>query len=181
MRPQRAPPSGALAQRGSGRSTTSLTRMPSYSSTAAPAQPTPSTENWWGGGHMVAARHKRGGVSMVPARRRRNAATAAQHSTVAIRRPSINHAHLQDVCQQVWVDAEVRDASHQVRAGPAQPQRLALAAQETHDARRHRGGGKHGAGGQAVQPQAAALEDKLNGKEGSGGWRVKRGRHACVV
>lgn len=45
MMPHSAPPNGALAQRGSGRRTTSLTRMPSYSSTAAPAQPTPSAEN----------------------------------------------------------------------------------------------------------------------------------------
>lgn len=45
MMPHSSPPSGALAQRGSGLRITSLTRMPSYSSTAAPAQPTPRAEN----------------------------------------------------------------------------------------------------------------------------------------
>lgn len=49
MTPHMAPPSGAPAQRGSGRSAVSLTRTPSYSSTAAPAQATPSAENWEGG------------------------------------------------------------------------------------------------------------------------------------
>eukprot|EP00955_Chlamydomonas_euryale_P035867 350255-Chlamydomonas_euryale.AAC.23 len=45
MTPQTAPASGAESQRGSGRNTISDTRTPSYSSTAAPAQPTPSSEN----------------------------------------------------------------------------------------------------------------------------------------
>lgn len=57
MSPHTAPPRGADIQRGSGLSTTSLTRTPSYSNTAAPAQPTPSTENCTAQRRMAISQH----------------------------------------------------------------------------------------------------------------------------
>lgn len=44
-------------------------------------------------------------------------------------------AHLQDICEQVWVDREVRDAPHKVCGRASDAQRLALTAQETHNTR----------------------------------------------
>jgi hypothetical protein len=68
---------------------------------------------------------------------------------------------------------------HQVGARSRDVERLALCAQEVDDARRHRGGHKHRGRGQAVQPQARRLENKLHGEERAGHGRVEGGRHAC--
>lgn len=87
--------------------------------------------------------------------------------------------HLQHIREQVWVDAEVGDAAHQVSCSPRDAQRLALAAQEADHASGNRRGGKHGAGGQPVQAQPAALKHELNGEQRTSGRRIKCSRHAC--
>lgn len=104
--PHSAPPSGALTQRGSGRSTTSLTRTPSYSITAAPAQPTPSAENCrqaggWAGGRHGCGVTRAAQQGEVPA----PASTQAQHvacmrarqSHTMAQKPTTAHTHIHQV------------------------------------------------------------------------------------
>lgn len=81
--------------------------------------------------------------------------------------------HLYHLIQHVGLDGEVGYSPHQVRRCPPDTQCQPLGPQVADDAGRHGGGHKDSADTQAVQAQAAALQDKLGGKESASDGGVK--------